>query len=142
MTSLKVDALNLDALIKNFITFEALFLCLSVYLITHVTRKVLLGLWPRLEKHRLWSSMFLPLAAIFIGALCGFGAKTFVWPEVIGSHILSRMLWGAICGSFSAFVYGRVRSFLSASAKTDEALPQVDQELEPEAVVSGKEESK
>lgn len=126
--------MNLDALIKNFITFEALFLCLSVYLITHVLRKVLLGIWPQLEKHRLWSSLFLPLAAIFVGALCGFSAKTFVWPEVVGSHVQSRMLWGAICGSFSAFVYGRVRSFLSGSEKTDAGLPKVDKTLEPEPV--------
>ena len=127
--------MNLDALIKNFITFEALFLCLSIYLITHVVRKLLIGLWPRLEKHRLWSSLFLPLATIFIGAACGFGVKTFVWPEVLSSHISSRMLWGAICGSFSAFVYGRVRSFLEGRAKTDEGLLKVDKSLEPDPEV-------
>jgi uncharacterized membrane protein YeaQ/YmgE (transglycosylase-associated protein family) len=135
--------MDLDAIFKAFVNPETIFLSLSIYVLTHVWRKVVVGFWPQVEKSRYWSALFLPLSTILVGAFCGLAAKTFVWPERFGSTLSGRMLYGAICGIFAAFVYGRVRSFLEGKAGTDVGMLKVDKDIQVnDSLEEKKEESK
>jgi len=106
----------MDEIFQVFVTPATLFVCLAAYTVTYFIRTVLQVAWPAIKAQRLYNELFLPLGPIVNGALLGLMAKTFMWPDLVSKTVWGRVFYGAICGSFSAFVYSRVRSWLSAKA--------------------------
>lgn len=106
--------MNLDAVFNAFVNPQTILLCVGIWVVTYVMRTVAEALWKGASANLLWNELFIPLAPIANGAGLGLLMKTFIWPEFLGTSVWGRILYGAICGVFSALVYGRVRSFISA----------------------------
>lgn len=106
--------MELDQVAKAFLNAQTILICLAIYLMTYVIRKVVEGVWVGAKKHRLWREVWLPIGPIVNGGLIGLMAKTFVWPEIVGTSLSGRIMYGAICGVFSALLYSRVRSFIAS----------------------------
>lgn len=112
--------MDLDSVFQAFINMQTVIVCLAVYLMTFVIRKVVEGFWKGAKANHYWREVWLPIGPIVNGGLIGLMAKTFVWPAVIGTSLSGRIMYGAICGVFSALLYARVRSFISNKpSKTD-----------------------
>lgn len=104
----------MDQIFSTFVNATTIFICLATYIVTYVIRTATEALWPGIKTKRLWNELYLPLGAIVNGALMGLMSKTFLWPDVASKTLAGRMFYGAICGMFCAFVYSRVRSWVSA----------------------------
>jgi hypothetical protein len=110
--------MDLDKIFEAFVNAQTVVLCLGIYLMTYVIRKVVEGFWKGAKENRIWREVWLPLGPIVNGGALGVFAKQFVWPTAIGASMSGRIMYGAICGVFSALVYSRIRSFVqSAPAK-------------------------
>lgn len=110
--------MELDKILTAFVNPQTIVICLAIYLMTFVVRKLVEGFWKGAKNNRLWREVWLPIGPIANGALIGVLAKTFVWPDFVGTSLSGRIMYGAICGVFSALIYSRVRSFVqSAPAK-------------------------
>lgn len=106
--------MELDEVAKAFLNAQTVLICLAIYLMTYVIRKIVEGFWVGAKANRLWREVWLPIGPIVNGGLIGLMAKTFVWPEIVGTSLSGRIMYGAICGVFSALLYSRVRSFISS----------------------------
>jgi hypothetical protein len=110
----------MDEIFDTFVNPQTVFLCLAIYVMTYVIRTVTESLWAGAKTNRYWRELWIPLGAIVNGTLLGFMAKTFVWPDMFSKTLAGRMAYGAICGMFSAFLYGRVRSWLASKSTNGE----------------------
>lgn len=108
-------AMDLDTVFNAFINVQTVIICLSVYLMTYVIRKIVEGAWKGAKANRIWREVWLPIGPIVNGGLIGVMAKTFVWPTVVDTSLSGRIMYGAICGVFSALFYSRVRSFIQST---------------------------
>lgn len=104
----------MDQVLNSFVNPQTVFICLVCSLVTYVIRTVVEVAAPGIKTSLIWREIWLPLGAIFVGALLGLMAKTFIWPDMFSRTVAGRMLYGALCGMFSAFVYSRVRSWVAA----------------------------
>jgi len=110
--------MDLNKVFEAFVTPQTVVVCLAVYLLTFVIRKIAEGVWKGAKESRLWREVWLPIGPIANGAFVGAVAKTFVWPSIVGTSLSGRIMYGAICGVFSGFLYNRIRAWLqSAPAK-------------------------
>lgn len=107
--------MELDKIFETFVNPQTIIVCLAIYLATYVIRKIVEGAWKNATDNRLWREVWLPIGPIVNGALIGLFAKTFVWPEFIGTSAAGRIMYGAICGVFSALIYGRIRSWVQSA---------------------------
>ncbi len=108
-------AMDLDTVFQAFVNVQTIIICLAIYLLTYVIRKVVEGAWKGAKDNRIWREVWLPIGPIVNGGLVGIMAKTFVWPTVVGTSLSGRIMYGAICGVFSALLYSRVRSFIQST---------------------------
>jgi len=108
-------AMDLDTVFQAFVNVQTIIICLAIYLLTYVIRKVVEGAWKGAKDNRIWREVWLPIGPIVNGGLVGIMAKTFVWPTVIGTSLSGRIMYGAICGVFSALLYSRIRSFIQST---------------------------
>ncbi len=115
----------MDEIFSTFVNPATIFLCMSVYVTTYAVRKLGEALWVGAKTNRFWNEIWVPLGALANGALLGLATKMFVWPDMVHDSLPGRMMYGAICGLFSAFLYGRVRSWLASKAGSEEGLPPV-----------------
>lgn len=135
--------MNLDALVQAVFNPQTLFICMAVYVITYFGRKVIEGTWKILIANgtfrqtvtldRLWNEVFLPVFPVLVGGLMGLMAKTFIWPEITNGTRGGRILYGAICGMFSSFVYNRIRAWLKSSPSKGASAAEDDKALLPGA---------
>lgn len=124
--------MELDKIAETFVNPQTILICLAIYLMTFVIRKIVEGAWKGASENRLWREVWLPIGPIVNGALIGLFAKTFVWPEFIGTSAAGRIMYGAICGVFSALIYGRIRSWVqSAPMKVGQTKAEPDKAPEP-----------
>ena len=114
----------MDQVIEVFFSAQTLLLCLGVYVMTYVVRRVVETIVPGLQMNRYWREIFLPLGPIANGALLGLVMKTFVFPDLVNGSLSGRIVYGSVCGLFSAFMYNRVRSWLASKGDVVGVLPE------------------
>lgn len=126
--------MNLNAIFETIFSPQTIYICLAIYVVTFAIRKVVEAAWLGAKKNRLWNEAFVPVGPIANGALLGLAAKTFVWPE-FAAAVEARMMYGAVCGMFSALVYNRIRAWVkskpskgSSESEDDKALPAAQDE--------------
>ena len=123
--------MDINSLAKTLFDVHTLYLCLAVYVVTYFVRMLFEGIWRVLDSQgdvkklsilgRILNEVIVPVLPIFIGGCLGFAAKTFVWPDFAMSTKLARVLYGAICGLFSSFVYNRIRGWLKSKPDGNQA---------------------
>jgi len=136
--------MDLDSLVNAIVSQQFIYICLAVYVVTYFVRRLIEGTWKVLVEtgrvrqttlaFRLWNEVCLPVLTIFVGGLMGLMAKTFVWPELTNGTRSGRIMFGAVCGLFSAFIYNRIRAWIKsnpAKAEEDNGLPPVATEPPP-----------
>jgi hypothetical protein len=121
----------MDEVFQTFFSAQTILLCLGVYVITFVCRRVTETVWPRVKFNRYWREIWVPIGPIFNGALLGLVLKTWVYPDAVGTSVGGRVLYGAVCGLFSAFLYNRIRAWLKSKTGEAPALTDSSEESEP-----------
>lgn len=130
--------MNLDALAEAILNPQFIYICLSVYVVTYFVRRLTEGICKILVDSnkvkntalalRIWSEILLPILPVLVGGLMGLMAKTFIWPEITNGTRSGRIIYGAVCGLFSAFIYNRIRAWIRSSpkkSKIDNSQPSV-----------------
>jgi hypothetical protein len=105
---------QIAALATVFLSPTTLLICLAVYVMSYVVRKVVETTWKEARTNRYWRELGAPFCPIAMGVSIAFFANAFVWPEVVGQALVGRVIYGAICGFFSAHTYSRVRSWINS----------------------------
>jgi len=118
--------MDLNGFISAIFNFQMVYLCLAIYVLTYSIRRLFEGTWKILVQQgevkkgalpaRIWAEVIVPILPILIGGALSFAAKTFVWPDYAINTKLARVIYGCICGLFSAFIYNRIRGWLKSGA--------------------------
>ena len=127
--------MDINSLASAIFNVQTVYLCLAIYVVTYLIRRVIEGTWSILVQQgeakkvsipsRIWDEIVVPILPILIGGGLSFAAKTFVWPDFAMKTKLARVLYGCICGLFSAFIYNRIRGWLKS--KTDVSVGEADE---------------
>lgn len=116
--------MDINGFASAIFNFQTVYLCLAIYVLSYLTRRLFEGTWKILVQQgevtkgalpvRIWAEVVVPILPILIGGALSFAAKTFVWPDFAIKTKLARVLYGCICGLFSAFIYNRIRGWLKS----------------------------
>jgi hypothetical protein len=69
----------------------------------------------------IWQNLFLPLFPLFLGAVVGWFAKSYPYPQNISSAS-GRVFFGIVAGMFSGLIYRLLKSILLSNIKaTDDS---------------------
>jgi hypothetical protein len=125
-----MDKMDINSLAATIFNVQTIYLCLAIYVVTYLVRMLFEGTWGILVQQgeikkgsvwgRIWGEVLVPILPIIIGGLLSFAAKTFVWPDFAVKTKLARVLYGCICGLFSAFIYNRIRGWLKSGHGRDD----------------------
>lgn len=113
----------MDQLFELFFSPQTILICLGIYVITFVVRRVVETTWPKVKVNRYWREIFVPIGPIVNGAVLGYCMKAFTWPEMVGTSVGGRILFGSVCGLFSAFLYNRIRAWLKTKGEKTTGAP-------------------
>ena len=132
--------MDINLLANSLFSFQTVYFCLAIYVLTYLVRRLFEGTWKVLVQEgrvrkgvllaRIWAEIVVPVLPIILGGLLSFAAKTFVWPDFAMKTKLARVVYGAICGLFSAFIYNRIRGWLKSGTH-----PSAGDALEPSGLV-------
>jgi hypothetical protein len=121
------EKMDINSLASVIFNVQTIYFCLAIYVVTYLIRRVFEGTWGIIVQQgevkkgalpaRIWAEVIVPILPILVGGGLSFAAKTFVWPDFSMKTKLARVLYGCICGLFSAFIYNRIRGWLKS--KTD-----------------------
>jgi hypothetical protein len=122
--------MDINSLASVIFNVQTIYLCLAIYVVTYLVRRLFEGTWSILVQQgeikkgsvwgRIWGEVVVPVLPIIIGGALSFAAKTFVWPDFAVKTKLARVLYGCICGLFSAFIYNRIRGWLKSGHGRDD----------------------
>lgn len=107
-------------LLSIFLTWQFLIFCLGLSAITFVVRKVaeyLMANFVFLSGKKLavfWKAVLLPIGPVVNGAIAGFLADSFPYPESLGASSYGRFSFGLVAGLFSGLVYRVVVELLKS----------------------------
>lgn len=99
-------------------------LCLWCYFITLGIRRIAERLVPQLQANWWWNEVVLYFLPMLIGALSAFPLKAQL-PALL-TKASAILIWGAVSGAMSSFVYNRARAILNKKfqdAGVDVTLP-------------------
>lgn len=129
--------MDINSLASSIFNVQTIYLCLAIYVVTYLIRRVIEGTWSILIQQgdakktsvssRIWDEVVVPILPILIGGGLSFAAKTFVWPDFAIKTKLARFLYGCICGLFSSFIYNRIRGWLKS--KSDFPVGEADEPI-------------
>jgi hypothetical protein len=121
------EKMDINSLASVIFNVQTIYFCLAIYVVTYLIRRVFEGTFKILVQTgevkkgsivgRIWGEILVPVLPILVGGGLSFAAKTFVWPDFTMKTKLARVIYGCICGLFSAFIYNRIRGWLKS--KTD-----------------------
>jgi len=104
--------------VPSFIWWMVLF-CFSVIFATFFFRKVVEGIWPKLVTTPFYRERFLPLFPLVLGAVSALLSRNFHYPEGVGEHHFTRILYGLVFGGASGWVFKVVRSKVKSTYGVD-----------------------
>lgn len=103
----------MNDLFSAFINWQSGLLCLGVFVFTYAIRRIVETIWLGAAANRFWQGIFLPLGPIGTGMILGAFSQKFPWPmPLISSSLLARVMYGAICGMASGWVYVHFRKYI------------------------------
>lgn len=103
----------MDEILSVFLSAQTVLLCLGTYVVTFVIRRLVETVRPQMKASHFYRELFLPLGPIANGALLA-PAMPSLLPALVAGSWAAVMLYGAITGVFSGFLYARIRSWIRA----------------------------
>ena len=104
-----------DSVWATFANAQTVVFVLCIYILTYALRHVVRITWKGAEKNIVYTELALPLGPIGNGMILAFVVKqASFFPSTFGDSITSKLMYGAVCGLFSGWVYSRIRSVLKA----------------------------
>ncbi len=110
--------MDFDSVFSAFISWQTVMLCLTIYLISYIVRTIGDNTSDKIKENRYWREIILPLLPIFIGVLLSIIPTPFPWPLNFGDFVFAKIMYSAICGQFSGWVYNRAKSWISSGKET------------------------
>lgn len=110
----------MDELLRIFLTWQFMFFCLGIAAITFVFRKILEFTvlnnpkLPGNPKSRIWRELILPIAPVLLGAVAGFFAVQYPYPDGLVHSAYGRISFGLVAGLLSGLAYRVVIGLLKA----------------------------
>ncbi len=103
-----------------FTIWNGFLLSLGIYAVVFVVRKVVEFILKgyKLSNARWWRELALPVMPVLLGVCVGLFAETYPYPEGI-KDVLSRVLYGAVCGLVSSLSYRVLKKVLVKKAKEE-----------------------
>lgn len=92
-------------LLEQFLNLSTVVLCLAIFALVWVQRRAIETYLPKVKEMKSWKEFWVPLAPLGTGALLGAVAKPYPWPEMFADSMVSRMIFGIVCGLGSGLVY-------------------------------------
>ncbi len=119
-----------------FINWQTMLLCLGIFLVTYGLRTVTETARPDVVSNKWWRDVFLPFTPIVFGAVLAILAKTFPWPMPVADNMWAKVIYGAVCGMASGWVYARFKAVMdlwikSSSTAVSPAAPVPPPSIEP-----------
>ena len=108
----------MENVIEQLFSLSTLVLCLMIWVLVWIQRKVVEYFWKNAKASKLWNELLLPLGPIGTGAIIGAAVSQYPYPEDFQSF-WARIFFCVVCGLMSAHVYRIVKKFIKR--KDDEA---------------------
>lgn len=119
------------------LSWQLALVCLIIYVLTFVFRKVMEGYFPSLKENVKWREIYLGIMPMLFGVVFGLVSFPFPWPVELAS-MFNRTMTSMVCGMFSGWVYARAKGIVKTRKIQ---IPGIG-ELPPAEVIDEKEEVK
>lgn len=100
--------------INTLLSWQFLLFCLSIYAIIFLIRTIVEYFCPRFTEGNLWNNLLLLIAPPIIGAVLGYYATQYAYPNQLTS-LSGRVMFGASAGLFSSFIYRVLKAQLKST---------------------------
>jgi uncharacterized protein involved in response to NO len=98
-------------------SWQFLLFCLMVATIMYLIRVAVEYIFSKAVNSRLWNDLFLPILPPVIGAIIGYFASAYAYPEGLNS-VSGRVAFGMVAGLLSSLVYRVMKAFLKSQLQT------------------------
>lgn len=101
-----------------FANWQTVVFCLGVYLLTYTFRTIIENApaTKPFSQGWLWQTILLPIGPIGTGVALAFLSKKFPWPVPVADSISAKLMYGAICGMMSGWMFARIRDWFGIAA--------------------------
>ncbi len=119
----------MDELLKIFLSWQFMIFCLGLAGMGFVLRKLIEYVIldnphiPASKQSTIWRGLILPIAPVISGALAGYLAKGYPYPEGLSVSEYGRVSFGLVAGLLSGLVYRVITEILKAKI-TQANIPQ------------------
>lgn len=127
----------MDELLKIFLSWQFMIFCLGLAALGFVMRKIIEYAIldnphvPGNKHSMIWRSLILPIAPVVSGALAGYFAKNYPYPDGLGSSEYGRISFGLVAGLLSGLVYRVVAELLKSKMAQGYVAGAMGQPLDP-----------
>lgn len=96
-----------------FANWQTALFCLSIYLLTQLMRAIVENAptTKALAAGWVWQKVLLPFGPVGAGVILAVVCKKFPWPMPVADIMSAKLMYGAVCGILSGWVYARVREW-------------------------------
>lgn len=110
----------MDDLLRIFLSWQFMIFCLGLAALGFIFRKIIEYAildnphMPGSKHSMIWRSVILPIAPVVSGAVAGYFAKNYPYPEGLGASEYGRISFGLVAGLLSGLVYRVVTELLKS----------------------------
>jgi hypothetical protein len=129
----------MDELLKIFLSWNFMIFCLGLSAFGFVLRKVIEYFIldnphvPATKQSPIWRSLILPVAPVITGALAGYFAKGYPYPEGLSTSEYGRISFGLVAGLLSGLVYRVINELLKSKiSQGNVTSPTIDTTISPD----------
>lgn len=107
---------------EQFFSMPMGILCLVIWVLVLLQRKVIELALPRAKTSLLWRELFLPFGPPGTGALFGIVIANYPYPDVFVGSLGGRICCGVVCGLASGFAYRLLKNFFMSKGVPADSL--------------------
>lgn len=110
----------MDELLRIFLSWQFMIFCLGLAAMGFILRKIIEYTIldnphvPGSKHSMIWRSLILPIAPVVSGAIAGYFAKNYPYPEGLGTSEYGRISFGLVAGLLSGLVYRVISELLKS----------------------------
>lgn len=101
----------MDNGIASLLSWQFILFSLGIFVAVWVVRTVVEYIFSNADGNKLWEKLILPLMPVVTGAVVGYFAKGYAYPDGLSS-VSGRLFFGSVAGMFSSLMYQVVKGLL------------------------------